>query len=74
MMIQEQKVESIHSVGYGSSVWKKLKENDLSPELECGGEELEGQLEGLAVDTYTRSNDRRASLLPGTIHEGDSTY
>ena len=70
MMIQEQKVESIHSVGYGSSVWKKLKENDLSPELECGGEELEG----LAVDTYTRSNDRRASLLPGTIHEGDSTY
>ena len=71
MMIQEQRVESIHSVGYGSSVWKKLKENELSPELECSGEELECQLEGLAVDTYTRSNDRRASLLLNTIHEGD---
>ena len=70
-------MESIHSVGFGSSVWKKLKENDLkssissiSPdESESSESELESYLETLDVDTYTRSNDRRASLLVSTVHE-----
>ena len=76
-------MESIHSAGFGSSVWKKLQEKELKCSLSstagrAGTEEsespsdLESYIDNLAVErlnTYTRSNDRRASAVK-TIHEG----
>ena len=76
-------MESIHSAGFGSSVWKKLQETELKSSLSSvasrpGSEEtespsdLESYIEALTLDrlnTYTRSNDRRASAVK-TIHEG----
>ena len=76
-------MESIHSAGFGSSVWKKLQETELKSSLSsvasrAGSEEsespsdLESYIDNLTEDrlnTYTRSNDRRASAVK-TIHEG----
>ena len=76
-------MESIHSAGFGSSVWKKLQEKELkcslSPVNNRAGpgemespSDLESYIENLTEDrlnTYTRSNDRRASAVK-TIHEG----
>ena len=80
-------MESIHSAGFGSSVWKKLQEKELKCSLSSvasmasnqeGSQEsespsdLESYIDNLAVErlnTYTRSNDRRASSVK-TIHEG----
>ena len=72
-------MESVHSAGFGSSVWKKLQEKELSSasnrarseEIEAPSD-LESYIDNLTEDrlnTYTRSNDRRASAVK-TIHEG----
>ena len=76
-------MESIHSAGFGSSVWKKLQEKELNCSLSSAasragsGEaetpsDLESYIENLSLErlnTYTRSKDRRASAVK-TIHEG----
>ena len=76
-------MESVHSAGFGSSVWKKLQEKELKCSLSsvsnrAGSEEIESPsdlksyIDNLTEDrlnTYTRSNDRRASAVK-TIHEG----
>ena len=72
-------MESVHSAGFGCSVWKKLQEKELSSvsnrarseEIEAPSD-LESYIDNLTEDrlnTYTRSNDRRASAVK-TIHEG----
>ena len=70
-------MESVHSAGFGSSVWKKLQEKELKCSLSSASNseapsDLESYIDNLTEDrlnTYTRSNDRRASAVK-TIHEG----
>ena len=75
-------MESIHSAGFGSSVWKKLQEKELKCSLSPVSSRVDSELESPSdlecyidtlsedrLNTYTRSNDRRASAVK-SIHEG----